>query len=393
MAKVGKKKSADGKIIWFVDYSFEGKRKKIYGFNSRDEALFIKAQIELREVDRKTGYKSALPTKLDDAIKKYMAVVSSKKNPDTRKLEIQYFKKMSDYFKEKQQDGDFDGLVSSIGLLDLEQFRIFLMDAKWSRRRKLQDGEKDTTLKPLKASTINRHFNTYGDFFTECRKWGFVTIDPTLDLEKLAEEDPKKKAFKPKQIAAALQEFDEWVLRIVFFIAKTAARRGEACKLEPKDVRLDDGLVVLKSWKGGKYHEREIPLTDQLYEFMVQQMEIVRSNKWTRVFCDNEGKHIDPIRLSTQMHRAAKKAGVEGLNLHALRHTLLSQLAEANVSLRKIQTIAGHRNLTTTQKYLHMDNDSIRRDLETHEDVSKFGNFPDFTSPKGPKGKGGPSSD
>lgn len=394
MAKVGKKKSADGKVNWFVDYTFEGKRKKIYGFNNRDEALFVKAQIDLREADQKTGYKAQIPKRLSDAIKQYQAIVSSKKNPDTFTLEKSYFKKLQDFFDSKEEGGSFDGLVSSITLLELEQFRMFLRETKYSRKTKeLSPGEKDKTLKLLKASTINRHFNTYGDFFTECRKWGFLTIDPTLDLEKLAEEDPKKQAFKPAQVALALKEFNDWALRIIYFITKTGARRGEACKLEPKDVHLDDNYVTLKSWKGGKYHEREFPLTDDLHHFMSEQMELVKKNKWTRFFVDDKGSPVQPIRLSTQMNRAAAKAGIPGLNLHALRHTIFSQLASRNVSLRKIQELAGHRSLTTTQKYLHSDRDAIKADLEGHEDEVNFDIFPGSTSPKGPEKKKGQVDD
>ena len=51
--------------------------------------------------------------------------------------------------------------------------------------------------------------------------------------------------------------------------------------------------------------------------------------------------------------------GYEHLRRHDLRHTGLTWMADAGVPVHHLRKIAGHGSLTTTQRYLHPDHDSI----------------------------------
>jgi len=52
--------------------------------------------------------------------------------------------------------------------------------------------------------------------------------------------------------------------------------------------------------------------------------------------------------------RAALKAGVFNNGPHMLRHTFCSHLAMRGAPARAIHELAGHQNLTTTQRYMHL---------------------------------------
>jgi site-specific recombinase XerD len=52
--------------------------------------------------------------------------------------------------------------------------------------------------------------------------------------------------------------------------------------------------------------------------------------------------------------------GYEHLRRHDLRHTGLTWMADAGVQVHVLQKIAGHGQLTTTQRYLHPDRRSIQ---------------------------------
>jgi site-specific recombinase XerD len=62
--------------------------------------------------------------------------------------------------------------------------------------------------------------------------------------------------------------------------------------------------------------------------------------------------------------RAARLANLEHRGVHILRHSFCSHLAMRGVPARSIQALAGHRNLTTTERYLHLSpraiDDAIR---------------------------------
>jgi hypothetical protein len=62
---------------------------------------------------------------------------------------------------------------------------------------------------------------------------------------------------------------------------------------------------------------------------------------------------------ATHWDEVVTALGYEHLRRHDLRHTGLSWMAEAGVPVHVLRKIAGHGSLTTTQRYLHPDRQSI----------------------------------
>lgn len=54
------------------------------------------------------------------------------------------------------------------------------------------------------------------------------------------------------------------------------------------------------------------------------------------------------------VRRAEKRAGVKYEGIHVLRHTFCSHLAMRGAAAKAIQELAGHKDLTTTQRYMHL---------------------------------------
>jgi site-specific recombinase XerD len=52
--------------------------------------------------------------------------------------------------------------------------------------------------------------------------------------------------------------------------------------------------------------------------------------------------------------RAARSAGLRNNGPHILRHTFCSHLAMRGASSKAIQELAGHQDLATTQRYMHL---------------------------------------
>ena len=69
------------------------------------------------------------------------------------------------------------------------------------------------------------------------------------------------------------------------------------------------------------------------------------------------------------VERAAQRAGLAIAGVHRLRHTFCSHLAMRGAPARAIQELAGHQELGTTQRYMHLSSASLEsaiRLLETH---------------------------
>lgn len=53
-------------------------------------------------------------------------------------------------------------------------------------------------------------------------------------------------------------------------------------------------------------------------------------------------------------------AGVDGASSHSGRRWFITRLAHSGVSAKVIMTLAGHKNLTTTQRYIEVNDDMLR---------------------------------
>lgn len=64
--------------------------------------------------------------------------------------------------------------------------------------------------------------------------------------------------------------------------------------------------------------------------------------------------------LCQHFHYLFRKAGIEGASSHSPRRTFITNLAAKGVSVRVLQSLAGHRNISTTQAYIDV-NDAMKR--------------------------------
>ncbi|WP_096701028.1 site-specific integrase [Magnetospirillum sp. 15-1] len=55
-----------------------------------------------------------------------------------------------------------------------------------------------------------------------------------------------------------------------------------------------------------------------------------------------------------------REAGVDGASSHSGRRWFITRLAHSGVSAKVIMTLAGHRNLSTTQRYIEVNDEMLR---------------------------------
>jgi site-specific recombinase XerD len=72
-----------------------------------------------------------------------------------------------------------------------------------------------------------------------------------------------------------------------------------------------------------------------------------------RVLCLSDGAPLTHDRVIRAVRGAQPIAGI-GQGVHILRHTFCSHLAMKGAPARAIQELAGHADLSTTQRYMHL---------------------------------------
>jgi len=163
-------------------------------------------------------------------------------------------------------------------------------------------------------------------------------------------------------------------------------RLGEIVALEWRDVDLAARRLTVErsDWlghvgvpKGGR--SRQLPMTQRLAAALKKSRHL-RSD---RVLAVEDGSPMTRDRVIKAIRGAQRIAGIER-GVHILRHTFCSHLAMKGAPARAIQELAGHADLSTTQRYMHLSpsatEDAIRL-LDTRQSgvelAEKFGDILD----------------
>ncbi len=90
-------------------------------------------------------------------------------------------------------------------------------------------------------------------------------------------------------------------------------------------------------------------------EALVSALTDNRHLRGPRVLHLDDGKPVDENVLQDWMEQATRRAGLDKTrSLHILRHTFCSRLAMKGAPAKAIQELAGHQNLGTTLRYMHL---------------------------------------
>src|SRR5215475_2707956 len=86
---------------------------------------------------------------------------------------------------------------------------------------------------------------------------------------------------------------------------------------------------------------------------LTEALREARHLRGPRVLCDGAGKPLTQKVIQVLVRRTARRANVKP-GIHILRHTFCSHLAMRGAPARAIQELAGHQDLGTTQRYMHL---------------------------------------
>ena len=205
--------------------------------------------------------------------------------------------------------------------------------------------------------TVNNILTTLSVVLRTAVEWGVIARVPCAI-----------KLLKAPKGAASFYDFDEFerlvkaaqseplALLLVLLGGEAGLRCGEMMALEWSDVDLAKRqmTVARSEWKGhvttpkgGRL--RHLPLTKRLGE----ALRCARHLRGLRVLCDGAGVPLTQKVVQVLVRRTAKRANVKP-GVHILRHTFCSHLAMRGAPARAIQELAGHQDLTTTQRYMHL---------------------------------------
>jgi integrase len=149
------------------------------------------------------------------------------------------------------------------------------------------------------------------------------------------------------------------IYSIIVLALSTGMRKMEIFKLTKDRVDLSRNLVYLVDTKNNE--PRMIPLGGLALELVTQSID--RNPEWC--------KYVFPTRTYSYYkhtpdawHRALKAASIKDFTFHCLRHTAASYMAMNGVPILTIAEILGHKDLSTTKRYAHLNIQHLRSTLQ-----------------------------
>jgi integrase/recombinase XerD len=192
------------------------------------------------------------------------------------------------------------------------------------------------------AQMIKAFMKWYGEPIDDLR----IKVPKTIpqytedeDVAKLVKEIETKKTHKGTVLRDIL---------LVELDRKSGLRRKELSDLEKRWIHAD--FVEVRGGKGGK--DRVVPLGPALAQ---------RLQDFTKNMAPEERVFkLAPPTITMKIKRFARKAGLNDLHAHSLRHKFATDLLERGANIRTIQDLMGHGSLATTEVYLSVTEKSKR---------------------------------
>ena len=192
-------------------------------------------------------------------------------------------------------------------------------------------------------------------------KWKVMGAMPcSIELLKVSQRLPRFYEFgQYAALVEAAGKIDTSTLLVVLLGGDAGLRRGEMIGLRwcDVDLRRKQLLIEQSIWKGiadapKSGHGRIIPMTDALASALQRH----RHLRGERVLCVEDGTPATDKILRRWVTAAKRRAQlpVKPGALHILRHTFCSHLAMRGAPAKAIQELAGHENLMTTLRYMHL---------------------------------------
>jgi len=143
---------------------------------------------------------------------------------------------------------------------------------------------------------------------------------------------------------------------LIELLYSTGLRLSECINLKYSDLDLKENIGWVRKGKGSK--DRIFIISDRFKRNLLKYKE----KKGGEYIFTTNGKRMSPRGIQHAIKVSVEKAGIgKDVHVHTLRHSFATHLLENGVDIRKIQSLLGHSNLQTTQIYVQVSSEEIKK--------------------------------
>jgi integrase len=304
--------------IWWIDYYFKGRRLREPVSESKQEAInalqarkgdIVKGTFELKRERREWWF--------DDFTIEYLNHLKS-----TRRWW-------------KREMSRLKALTKHFGRLLLSEVTVYHVEMYKAKRRETKTG-----------GGVNRELALLKAMFNKAIQWGFVRMENPVRKVSYFPERQRERILSDEEAERLVDASGESLRPVVIAALNTGMRKSEILELCWKDVYFPHRFIHVERSKNNR--SRKVPLNSAVCE----ELRRLRRKRSEYVF--TQIKSPERLRcVASAFRTACRKAGLEGLRFHDLRHTFATNLVMNGSDLVTVKEILGHSDISMTVRYSH----------------------------------------
>jgi site-specific recombinase XerD len=217
----------------------------------------------------------------------------------------------------------------------------------------------------LKPKTINCHLACIRVFYDYLyHEEGIKIANPIKKGSALRMPKPLPKHLRDEEVVVLFEAINKPRDRAMFRVMlRCGLRVEEVANLYILDLDLKRNRIFVRNGKGGK--DRIVYVSQDAYEAILNYLKVRSLSKAKKLFLVEKGPYFGkPISVRGIQKRLEYYARITGLKVscHHLRHTMATQLLNAEAQVVTIQDLLGHNGINTTERYCSVSNLKVMRD-------------------------------
>lgn len=252
---------------------------------------------------------------------------------------------------------------------DIEQLIEFLEDLNKTHVHNVTADDIKAFLAKLEkngytAKSLSRKLNSTKTFFRFLKVEEVITDDPAMLVSHPRFETKPPRTLSPMEYRALRDAArdDHRIAAIIEVLLQTGIRISELANLRMGDVMFSEGVKEGQLYirPQESHSERTIPL-NRAAELAIKRYLAHRQSKAPAkkeaeeyLFITKTGHQLLIRNIRTAIDRYFKKAGIKDVKVNDLRHTWVTHHLTQGASLILVSKLAGHKRLSTTEKYLNL---------------------------------------
>lgn len=219
--------------------------------------------------------------------------------------------------------------------------------------------------KRMQPASINLYLAIIRVFYNYLRYEEKVKLlNPVAANCRLRVPKPLPRALREEQVDelfGVIKSKRDWAM--FRLMLRCGLRVEEVANLSLGDIDLKQRRIMVLDGKGGK--DRVVYISDDATQGLLAYLKLRSHRRVKKVFLvekgDYKGQPISVRGIQKRMEYYARKTGLK-ISCHHLRHTMATQLLNADAEVASIQDLLGHNWISTTERYCKVSNVKVKRD-------------------------------